>query len=82
MQGAGGVGDGAFVDVGDPCGVAGYVDVGLGDVPFVVFAGGLFGLDEGDDGFTGESLASVVHVEVGCDERVEFCEFVLAQVGE
>lgn len=74
----GSVGDAAIVNISDPCGVTADVDVGLGHVPLVVFAGGAFGFDEGDDGIRRKSFASVVHIEVPCDEGIEFREIVIA----
>jgi hypothetical protein len=35
LRGTGGVGDAAFIDVGNPSGVAANVDVGFGHVPLV-----------------------------------------------
>lgn len=64
IHGAGGVCDTAFVDVGDPRGVAADVDVRFGHVPFVALARGMLGLDEGHDGFSIESGTSIEHVKV------------------
>jgi hypothetical protein len=41
VQGAGGVGDAAFIDVGDPSGIASDVDVRFGHVPFIALARGM-----------------------------------------
>jgi hypothetical protein len=47
LGGTGGVGDAAFIDVGNPSSVAANVDVGFGHVPLVALARSMLGLDEG-----------------------------------
>lgn len=64
IHGAGGVCDTALIDVGDPRGVAGDVDVRLGHVPIEALARGMLGLDEVHDGFSFESGTSIEHVKV------------------
>ena len=43
VHSAGSVGDAAFIDVGDPSGVAADVDVRFGYVPFIALACGMLG---------------------------------------
>jgi hypothetical protein len=58
----GGMGDAAFIDVGDPSGVAADMDIRFGHVPFIALARGMLGLNEGHDGVSVESGASVASV--------------------
>ena len=56
-HGAGGVGDAALIDVGNPSGDAADVDVRFGHVPFIAFPSGILGFDEGHDRVPVESDA-------------------------
>lgn len=71
ISGAGGVGDAAFIDVGNPSGVAADVDVGFGYVPLEALTRCMLSLDEGYDAVAVESGATVVDVKVGRNGRVE-----------
>ena len=64
VHGAGNVGDAAFIDVGNPSGVAPDVDVRFGHVPFITFAHGMLRLDESHDGVSVESRAAIEYVKV------------------
>lgn len=54
----------SFIHVGDPSGVAADMDVRFGYIPLIALARGRLGLDEGHNGFSIESGASIEHVRV------------------
>src|SRR5260370_16299231 len=63
VHGAGSVCDASFIDVGNPSSVAADVDIGFGDVPLVTLARNMLGLDEGHDGVSIESGASIEDIK-------------------
>jgi len=67
-RGARGVGDAAFIDIGDPSGVAADVDVRFGHVPFIALARGMLCLDEGHDGVSVESSPNIEYVKIRCND--------------
>jgi len=64
VRGAGGVGDTAFIDLGDPSGAAADVEVRFCHFPFIALARNMLGLDDGHDGVSVESDASVEYVKI------------------
>jgi hypothetical protein len=82
VHGAGSVGDAAFIDVGDPSGVAVDVNLRFGHVPFIALARGMLCLDEGHDGVSVESGASIKYVKAWGNDRVELRNVVCAGRGE
>jgi hypothetical protein len=82
VHGAGSVGDAAFIDVGDPSGVAVDVDVRFGHVPFIALARGMLALDESHDGVSVESGAHIKYVEAWSNDGVKLRNVVCAGCGE
>jgi hypothetical protein len=78
VHGARGVGDAAFIDVGDPRDVAANVDVGVGHVLVVALAGRVLGFDGTHDGVAVESRAIREDVEVRCYDGVELRDVLCA----
>ena len=74
----GSIGDAAFIDVSNPRGVSGDVNVGRGHVPVVLPSRGMVGLDERHDGVSVEPGSSVVHVKVWRNQRVKLRGIVCA----
>ena len=73
---AGGIGDAAFIDVGNPSGVAADVDVRFRHVPFIMLARGMLGFDEGHDRVHVESRPSIEYVKLCRNDRLELCNVV------
>src|SRR5438105_645085 len=82
LRGTGGVGDAAFIDVGNPRGVAADVDVGFGHVPLVALARSMLGLDEGHNAVSVESGTSIKNVKIGGNDRIELRNIVGASGSE
>ena len=82
VHGSGSFGDAAFIDVGDPSGIATDVDVRFGHVPFIALARGMLSLDESHDGVSVESGASIKYVKAWGNDRVELHNVVCAGGGE
>ena len=82
VHGAGSVADAAFIDVGDPSGVAVDVDVRFGHVPFIALARDMLCLDESHDRVSVESGASIKYVEAWSNDGVKLRNVVCAGCGE
>src|ERR1700722_5277126 len=76
VYGTGGVCDAALIDVSNPRQLADDVDVGFSHVPFVTLASEVLGFDEGHDGVSVESRASIENIEVRRNDGVEFRKIV------
>ena len=76
LRGTGGVGDAAFIEVGNPSGVAANVDIGFGHVPLVALARSMLGLDEGHNAVSVESGTSIKNVKVRGNDRIELRNIV------
>jgi len=70
------VGDAAFIDIGNPSGVAADVDVGFGHAPLVALARSMLGLDEGHNAISVESDTSIKKVKVWSNHRIELRNIV------
>ncbi|MEA2262666.1 MAG: hypothetical protein QOJ51_5491 [Acidobacteriaceae bacterium] len=81
IHGAGRIIDAALIDVSNPCRLAADVDVGLGHIPFVALARGMLCLDEGHDGISIESRASVIYVKVRCNDGIELRNIIRSSCG-
>src|SRR5260370_42349456 len=79
VHGAGSVCDASFIDVGNPSSVAADVDIGFGDVPLVTLARDMLGLDEGHDGGSIESGASLADIKVRSNYGVELSNIICAR---
>src|SRR5260370_7362565 len=79
VHGAGGVCDASFIDVGNPSSVAADVNVGFGHAPLVTLARDMLGLDEGHDGVSIESGASLADIKVRSNYGVELSNIICAR---
>jgi hypothetical protein len=78
VHGAGGVGDAAFIDLGDPRGVAADMHVQFSHVPFVALARCMQALDVSHDGVSIKSRASIEYIKGRCNHGVELRHIVFA----
>jgi len=82
LDGAGSVGNAAFIGIRDPSGVTANADLRFSHVPFIAPACSVLGFDETHDGVTVESRASIKYVKVRCNHGVELRNIVCAGCSE